>query len=275
MSKSTRKIIIAANWKMNQTRAKAAQFFRDLKKNHFIESNLKTVIFPQTLLINDCLKLRQSLGLEDCISIGIQNTYLEKTGAFTGENSPQLAREFGVEFALIGHSERRTLFGETNQTAKARAIAGLKAGLEIIFCVGETWTQKESKLTESTVFDQLAPFFEITNPDERSLWIQAITEQRFHIAYEPVWAIGTGRNPSAADANQVHQWIRRILIENASPKAQSLSILYGGSVKPENALGFMAMPEIDGLLVGGASLEMSQFLPLIEVGYKTRLALRS
>jgi len=268
--KPSRSIRIAGNWKMNQGVAQSIQFLKTLHERSRVLDEWNglggiTLIFPQAPLLQRIHEEIQKFDLP--IEIGPQNCFEKISGAFTGEISAELIREMECTQVLIGHSERRTLFGETNTSAVRRAITALNEGLTVVFCIGETEAQRKTGQTETVIFDQMTPLWE--NSEHKAVWMKALSENRFHIAYEPVWAIGTGVTPTAEDANQVHLWIRTLLTKNGSQTdGNRVSILYGGSVKPDHALGFLTQSEIDGLLAGGASLSAESFLSLIDAGIK-------
>ena len=180
------------------------------------------------------------------ILTGVQNIYWEERGAFTGENSPVMARDAGASIALVGHSERRHLFGETDEVTARKCAAACKAGLTPMLCVGERLDEHERNATQSIVLRQLRTGISRLDPAH-------VAEMM--IAYEPVWAIGTGRTARPEDATAVHTAIRRVLRETIGDKAAAVPILYGGSVNSDNAATLLAAPEVDGVLAGGASLE--------------------
>ena len=180
-----------------------------------------------------------------CIQVGAQNVHWEESGAFTGEISATMLTEIGVRYVVVGHSERRQLFGETNETVNFRLRAAQKAGLTPILCVGETKQQRDAGTTEDVIFEQLAK------------GLAGVDQSNLVIAYEPIWAIGTGDTCASSDANKVCGAIRSKLHN------KDVSIQYGGSVKPDNIDEIMAQPEIDGALVGGASLEPVSFARIV------------
>lgn len=191
----------------------------------------------------------QGLGEESLVRVYAQNVHWELDGAFTGEVSAPMLLELGVKGAIVGHSERRQHFGETDETVRQRAEAGLEAGLSVIACVGETGTERESDETQDVLARQVGVL---------------PRHERLVIAYEPVWAIGTGRNATAEDAARVHLALRAELSRLGA--AGRIPILYGGSVNLGNALGLLAQPEIDGVLVGGASLDPDGWAEIVGIG---------
>jgi triosephosphate isomerase len=188
------------------------------------------------------------------IKVGAQNVHWAESGAFTGETSPAFLTEMGVTFTLVGHSERRTYFGETNEHVAMRTQAGLKAGLDVIVCIGETEKQRVDGHTEQVLRSQLEPVLAV---------IQADHSAKAIIAYEPVWAIGTGRVASFKEIADAHSFIHSVWNERKLPS--SAAILYGGSVNPANFAEILALDGVDGALVGGASIKMDQWLQLIAI----------
>lgn len=241
--------IIAGNWKMYKTQAEAKAFAEALPQ---VGEQVEAVICaPFTALA----ALAENLQGKN-ISLGAQNVHWEEEGAYTGEISPLMLKELGVQYVIIGHSERRAYFNETDETVNLRVHAALKHGLTPIVCVGEDLEQRESGRTKEVVKVQMeAAMKEISE--------EQITQ--VVIAYEPIWAIGTGKTSSAEDANEVIGFIRQLIADQYDQNyANQVRIQYGGSVKPENIAGFMAQPDIDGALVGGASLNPDSFLALVK-----------
>jgi triosephosphate isomerase len=237
-----RKIVIAGNWKMYKTQAEAIEFlqgFTPLLNDTSIDREVVLCV-PFTALVSLSQGLHGSL-----IRLGAQNVHWEKEGAFTGEISTAMLTEVGVRYVIIGHSERRQYFGETDETVNLRLKAAQAAGLIPILCVGETKQQRDLGETESLVFNQLEQ--DLVGVDQTNLVI----------AYEPIWAIGTGDTCEAKEANRVIGLIRSRLTH------PDVSIQYGGSVKPDNVDEIMAQPEIDGALVGGASLQPVSFARIV------------
>lgn len=237
----TKPLLLAANWKMHLATQEALAFLdRFLQLNTPAEGRT-IAIFPSAVTIaNVAWKLRHEK--RDDIVVGVQNVHWESKGAFTGETSVSLARGAGATAALIGHSERRHVFGETDAETALKVRAVLDGGMQAVLCVGETLDEREAGDTAKVVERQLRAGLQGVAADADLV-----------IAYEPVWAIGTGRNATPDDANAVHAVIRGVLESMGLPRATR--VLYGGSVKPENSAELMAMPEIDGVLVGGASLD--------------------
>jgi len=190
------------------------------------------------------------------VSLGAQNVHWEEEGAFTGEISALMLKEFGVKYAIIGHSERRAYFNETNETVNLRIKAALKHDIHPIVCVGEDLQQREAGQTKAIVKEQMEAAMRGISQEDMMKMV---------IAYEPIWAIGTGRTSSAEDANEVTGYIRQLIADQYDQNtAIQVRIQYGGSVKPENIAGFMGQPDIDGALVGGASLNPDSFAALLK-----------
>lgn len=265
---TSRAKIIAANWKMNLSAEEVEAFAEELSKNNIIASDsraLEMVVFPQAMhverLWNSLKRLHlDSDGTQAGIHIGLQNAAAWEKGAYTGENSWPLARSLGASFVLVGHSERRALFHESDAETQAKVRYLLNAGARVLYCVGETREQRESQqvrnVLRTQLFDGLP--WELLTPEHASAG-------SIVIAYEPVWAIGTGLTASTAQATDAHQIIRDLLRENPLTSsgrafADQVSVLYGGSANSKNALELLRSHEIDGLLVGGASLRASEWL---------------
>lgn len=238
-----RRPVFAANWKMNhgpqETRAVLTRFLAE-----FPPAVDRTVIFfPPTISLTIA---GFSLRERPEILVGVQSIHWESAGAFTGETSPVMARDGGARVALVGHSERRHIFGETDEMTARKCAGAWRAGLQPLLCVGEQLAERERGVTLDVVMRQLrAGFGQLSASDIA----------RSAVAYEPVWAIGTGRTATPDDASAVQGAIRAALREMAGEEAWQIPILYGGSVNPENAASLLAAPDVDGLLVGGASLD--------------------
>lgn len=242
---------MVANWKMNKTRDDALAFIYAINESLPNSDKVETVICAPSILLRDLVK-RQG----DNLRIGAQNMYFEDFGAFTGEVSPVMLQTTGVEYVIVGHSERRSLFGETDDMVNRKVKAALNHNLKPILCVGETLEQRELGITSSVIRKQLELALD-------GVEIKDVTN--VIIAYEPIWAIGTGKTASAKDAEEECKNIRIAIKElyNAYT-ADETKILYGGSMKPSNAKELLAMPNIDGGLVGGASLDPNSFLELVK-----------
>jgi triosephosphate isomerase (TIM) len=249
-----RKRIIAGNWKMHKTLTEAVHFVEEVKRLVPPAEQVDTVICAPFLFLE---RLVQNVQGSD-LKIGAQNMHFEDKGAFTGEISPVALKDIGVTYVIIGHSERREMFAETDETVNKKVLAAFKHGLIPIVCCGETLEQRESGKTNDIVGMQV----------KRALAGLTVEQvKQVVIAYEPIWAIGTGKSSTAEDANKVCGHIRSILADIFSEEvAQAVRIQYGGSVKPENIREFLAQEHIDGALVGGASLDPKSFLQLVEAG---------
>jgi triosephosphate isomerase len=235
--------VLAANWKMHHGPSAARAFLAAFLARFSPRPDRTVVLFPPTISVHAAVSAR---GDRTDIKIGVQNVHSEEKGAFTGETSAPMSRDAGADFALVGHSERRHIFGESDaQTARKCGLA-FAHGLTPVLCVGETIEQREAGATAAVVLTQLrAGVADLDAPAIR----------RIAIAYEPVWAIGTGRTATPEDAAAVHAVIRDALAELAGRDSSLIPILYGGSVNRQNAASLLAAPGIDGLLVGGASLD--------------------
>jgi triosephosphate isomerase (TIM) len=249
-----RKKIVAANWKMNMTQAESARFVEALILRDVGEiTDVEVVIIPPFTAI---AKVVEALGSAQNIKVGAQNMYWEKNGPFTGEISADLLRDLFVHYVVLGHSERRTLFGETDEIVNRKVRAAHAAALRPIVCIGETLEQRDKGNVEKILAIQLRGSLAGLTPKEL---------QETVIAYEPVWAIGTGRNATPQQAQEAHAFIRRILVEMSdATTAERVRIQYGGSVKPENARELMRQADIDGALVGGASLDPRSFAQIVK-----------
>ncbi|MCH1625755.1 triose-phosphate isomerase [Fredinandcohnia quinoae] len=250
-----RKPIIAGNWKMNKTLSEATSFVEEV--NGLIPSTDKVdavVCAPAIFLERLVASVKDRYDLK----IGAQNMHFEENGAFTGEISPVSLKDLGVDYVILGHSERREMFAETDETVNKKTLAAFKHRLNPIVCCGETLEEREAGQTNELVSSQIKKALAGLTADQAKQVV---------IAYEPIWAIGTGKSSSSADANEVCAVIRNVVAEQfSSDVAEAVRIQYGGSVKPENIAEYMAQPDIDGALVGGASLDASSFLKLLEAG---------
>jgi triosephosphate isomerase len=254
-----REFVIAANWKMHKTPSETVQFFRDFVpaiSGDWEGWQRSVLIFPPALLgAIVAEQLRPSASHEAWVLWGGQNCYCELQGAFTGENSPQLLKAMGAHSVLIGHSERRSLFGEGDELLARKFQVAQQVGLVPMLCVGEELAARESGQTLKILEAQL-----------KTGLSRADFNKPFYIAYEPVWAIGTGRVASPEQAEEAHQAIRSQITQlGGATCAAHTPLLYGGSVKPDNAAVLAAQPNIDGFLVGGASLDSRSFLQIAQV----------
>jgi triosephosphate isomerase len=248
-----RKKIIAANWKMNMTQSEGAAFVETFLLEMGESSEVEVVIVPPFTAI---AAVNTALGSAQHIKVGAQNMHWERAGAFTGEISPAMLRDLFVRYVVLGHSERRTLFGETDAVVNRKAHAAHEAMLRPIVCVGETLEERERGDVEKILGGQLRGSLAGLGAKEM---------QETVVAYEPVWAIGTGKTATAEQAQEAHAFIRRTLTEIADQAtAAKIRIQYGGSVKPDNARTLMSQPDIDGALVGGASLDPRSFAQIVK-----------
>ncbi|NQT23944.1 triose-phosphate isomerase [candidate division KSB1 bacterium] len=242
-----RKLYIAGNWKMNTTTTEAEALVKELKVLVADMTEVDMAVAPPFVYLHKAVYLAK----DSQIKVGAQNCYFESKGAFTGEIAPEMLKDVGCDFVILGHSERRHVLGETDEVINLKVKKALAAGLEVILCVGELLEEREAEQTEEVVKTQLLGGLKE---------ISAENMAQITIAYEPVWAIGTGKTASPDQAQDVHAYIRKLLADNFSVDvANIVRIQYGGSVKPENAKELMGQPDIDGALVGGASLKADSF----------------
>ena len=244
-------LVFAANWKMNQAPADAAEFLRTFIGQYARQQHRRVLFFPPAVSLHVVVQaIKERADLE----AGVQNLHWEDKGAFTGETSGTLARSAGARHALVGHSERRHVFGETDAETGRKVAAAFRAGLTPMICVGETLAQRESSETIAVVKRQLRAA--VGN-------IEASAVATVMVAYEPVWAIGTGKNATAGDASEVHVALRAELRQIAGERGAAVPILYGGSVNRSNVDALLAADEVGGVLVGGASLDAEQWLAIV------------
>ena len=244
-------LVFAANWKMNQAPADAAEFLRTFIGQYARQQHRRVLFFPPAVSLHVVVQaIKERADLE----AGVQNLHWEDKGAFTGETSGTLARSAGARHALVGHSERRHVFGETDAETGRKVAAAFRAGLTPTICVGETLAQRESSETIAVVKRQLRAA--VGN-------IEASAVATVMVAYEPVWAIGTGKNATAGDASEVHVALRAELRQIAGERGAAVPILYGGSVNRSNVDALLAADEVGGVLVGGASLDAEQWLAIV------------
>ena len=246
-----RRPIIAGNWKMNKTPAEAEELVKALVPL-VADAEAEVVVCPPFVCLDAVGKVIKGTN----IKLGAQNVHFEKSGAFTGEISADMLLAMGVEYVIIGHSERRQYFGETDCTVNKRARAALAAGLKPIICVGESLEERENGITDELVGMQTKLALKE---------IEAEQLEQLVIAYEPIWAIGTGKTATAQEANATIGAIRRAIAQVYSEEAaQKVRIQYGGSMNPKNASELMAQSEIDGGLIGGASLKAEDFSKVVK-----------
>ncbi|WP_239774812.1 triose-phosphate isomerase [Mammaliicoccus sp. N-M50] len=249
-----RKPIIAGNWKMNKTVQEAKDFVNELPA--LPDANeVDSVICAPTLQLDALVNLTKE-GIAQGLQIGAQNAYFEDNGAFTGETSPAALEDLGVKYVVLGHSERREYFHETDEDVNKKALAVFSHNMTPIICVGETLEEREAGKAESVVGGQVEAALKGFTEDQVKATV---------IAYEPIWAIGTGKSSTSEDANQMCAHVRNVVAGAFSQEAaDALRVQYGGSVKPENIKEYMAQSDIDGALVGGASLKVDSFVALLE-----------
>jgi len=247
----SRKPIIAGNWKMNKNCAESIEFIKAVATQVPASTEVETVICAPA--INLCCMVKEQ-GTH--LRIGAQNMHWEANGAFTGEIAPSMLKDVGVAYIVIGHSERREMFGETDEMVNKKTHAAHQNGLTPIVCCGESLKQRESGTTNAIVDAQIVKALAGLTPEAVKATV---------IAYEPIWAIGTGVVATDTQANETIGYIRSVIArEHTQDVADQVRIQYGGSVKPETIAGLMAQPEIDGALVGGASLNVDSFLGLLK-----------
>jgi triosephosphate isomerase len=246
-----RRPVIAGNWKMFKTVAETRAFFEAFKPLVAASKHCDIVVAPPFSALTAAVEAARG----SAITVSAQNVHWEKEGAFTGEVSTRMLVEAGCKNVIIGHSERRQFFGDTDEWVQRKTKAALAAGLTPIVCVGEILAERESNLTHAVLKRQFEGGVGALTPEDFS---------RIVIAYEPVWAIGTGRTATPEIAADAHRYIRELAATHFKPeRASALRILYGGSVKPDNVKGLMAQEEIDGALVGGASLDPKSFAAIV------------
>jgi triosephosphate isomerase len=235
--------VLAANWKMNHGPSDARAMIDTYTSQWGPRTDRSVIVFPPIISVTAVV---EALGDRTDISVGVQNIWTEDKGAFTGETSAPMARDAGAAYVLVGHSERRHVFGETDAQTARKCATAMRHGLVPMLCVGELLNERESGATHAVVLRQLhAGLSELTEPQIAAMLI----------AYEPVWAIGTGKTATPDDASDVHRVIRRALVDRLGASGHDVRILYGGSVNMGNAAALLAAENVDGLLVGGASLD--------------------
>jgi triosephosphate isomerase len=257
VKRSSRRPLVAGNWKLHKTLGDTRALLDDLLGRLAKDEAAEVVVAPVFTALSTA---REKLAGTK-VGLSAQDCYEQPQGAFTGEVSVPLLADVGCSYVIVGHSERRELFGETDEQVTRKVVAVLKGGLTPIACVGETLAIREAGATEKHVLAQVDAILEgLASVDEKQ-------RAKAVIAYEPVWAIGTGRTATPADAQAVHAAIRRRVAERlGAPLADGMRILYGGSVKADNAKALMAEPDVDGALVGGASLDAAAFAAIVAAG---------
>jgi triosephosphate isomerase len=249
--------VIAGNWKMHKSNSDARVLAEAIRDKTSKIKKTKIIVCPPATALVDVVGLLK----ETKIAIGAQNMHWEKMGAFTGEISAEMIKSTGASYVIIGHSERRQFFAETDETVNRKLMAALSANLNPIVCVGETLDQRESGITKKVVGEQLEGALK---------GLSSVQLNTLVLAYEPVWAIGTGKTATPDQAQEVHAFIRSKIQEMFDrATSESLVIQYGGSVKPDNAYELLKQPDIDGALVGGACLESESFAQIIESAEKS------
>jgi len=248
----SRKFLIAGNWKMNKTSAEALDLVREIHGGVGSQSSVQVVVCPPSTSLGEV-----SGELEDSqVALGAQNMHHEASGAYTGEISAEMLRQYFVGYVILGHSERRQFFGETNESVNLKILAAVANNLKPIYCIGETLEQREGGYTLEIVRTQMKDGLSNFPADQVDNLV---------IAYEPVWAIGTGRTATDEMAQEVHAVVRAALADQFGDEAAAgVRILYGGSMKPENAAGLLSQPDVDGGLIGGASLTSRAFCGIVQ-----------
>jgi triosephosphate isomerase len=248
-----RKKIIAANWKMNKDVNETSEFFLALQKELTgYDGRAEVVVCPPFTALQAAVKASQGTPFK----IGAQNLHYENDGAFTGEISARMIKSLGIPYVIIGHSERRQYFGETDEIVAKKVKKALSEGLKVILCVGEMLSERDGNITEKVLERQVRAGLNGVTPEQ----LKSVV-----IAYEPVWAIGTGRNATPQQAQDAHAFIRSVVAKMLSDSsAQDLTIQYGGSMKPENSAELLSQPDVDGGLIGGAGLKADSFAKIIK-----------
>ncbi len=247
-----RKKIIAANWKMNKDVKETSEFisaFREQMKN--INNPVEVIICPPSMGLHAAAKALEGSS----IKLGAQNLHFEDDGAYTGEISARMLKSLGVDYVIVGHSERRQYFGEADEIVAKKVKKALSSGLKVILCIGETLAERDGGVTEKVLERQVKADLDGLTKEQLSSVV---------IAYEPIWAIGTGRNATPQQAQDAHAFVRKTVAGMfGNDAADALTIQYGGSVKPDNAAELLSRPDVDGALVGGASLKPDSFAKII------------
>jgi triosephosphate isomerase len=241
--------LIAGNWKMNGLKAATAEFHAMLRGAPEVAGKAELLVCPPATLIAALADAAQTSG--SAVAVGGQDCHVRASGAHTGDISAEMLADAGAIAVIVGHSERRAEHAETDEIVRHKAEAAIRAGLTAIVCVGETQGERDAGHTLDIIGGQLAGSLP-----------ESSTAANLVVAYEPVWAIGTGRTPTAGDVEQVHRFIRETLLHRFNQEGAGIRLLYGGSVKPSNAAELMAVPDVNGALVGGASLKAADFLAI-------------
>ena len=244
-----RKKIVAGNWKMNLSKDEAIVLLKDLESNFPTQNKCEIIICPSSIYIDLALHNAKSYA------IGLQNVSDKENGAYTGEISASMIQSMNVEYCIVGHSERRQYFGDTDEIINSKMKQLLKHNITPILCCGELFEEREQGKQNQVVQNQIEKAIEGLSNEEI---------EKLVIAYEPVWAIGTGKTASTSQAQEMHAYIRSILKSKIGDVSNNISILYGGSCKPENAKELFASKDIDGGLIGGAALKSDSFLQIVD-----------
>lgn len=246
-----RKKVIAGNWKMNNDLSESQNLVSGIINGLGKDDKCDVIVCPPFTFLSEV----HTLIKDTPVKLGAQNMHYEDSGAFTGEISNSMLKSVGCEYVILGHSERRTIFGENDEMINKKILKALQSGLKVIFCIGESLAQREEGVTYNIIKAQVIKGMENVSAEDLKNLI---------VAYEPIWAIGTGKTASPEQAQEVHSFIRNLIKEIYSAEsAENLIIQYGGSVKPENASTLLSQPDIDGALVGGACLKADSFLSII------------
>ncbi len=247
-----RNIVIAGNWKMNKTKEEGLAFVEALKSKDLASFEAKKQIFAPSFMLDALVEATKGTD----ITVGAQNMHQEENGAFTGEISADMLKSIGVDTILIGHSERRQYFNETNEIVNAKLQLAIKKDLNAVVCIGETLEEREEGITNNVLKEQTEKAYANVSAEDAAKTI---------IAYEPVWAIGTGMTATAEDANKACAYVREVMAGLYTQEvADQVVIQYGGSVKPENVAEILGQSDIDGALVGGASLDVDSYVALLK-----------
>ncbi len=245
--------VVAGNWKMNKTYNEAIDFINELKKEDLKTNGIEVQLFVPYIYLNELKQMVKDMP----ITIGAQNIHQEELGAYTGEISADMLNSINISDTLIGHSERRQYYNETDKVVNQKVLTALKKEINPVVCIGETLDERNGNITHQVLKTQLVEAFK--NVETKDMY-------NVIIAYEPVWAIGTGKTATAEDANEACQFVREVIEElYGKVVANTIVIQYGGSVKPENVDEILSQPHINGALVGGASLEVESFKKLINL----------
>jgi len=251
-----RRILIAGNWKMNKTATEAAALVTEIKRDVFDVDNVDILVCPPftaLAVVGDVIR-------DSNVSLGAQNMYFEDKGAYTGEVSTTMLKDCGCTHVIIGHSERRTIFNESDETINKKVKKALEANLIPVLCIGEKLKEREANKTFEVITNQLEG--DLADIDSDNM-------KKIIVAYEPVWAIGTGKTATSEQAQEAHAFIRNLIKEKYdSGVADGIIILYGGSMKPANVEELISQPDVDGGLIGGASLEAASFVELVKKSNK-------